>query len=315
MRVSTKRTPAPGVSGAPFVLFVLLAAIAVLGPGAAEAQNQPPTISGQAPEGRVGWWYKFKPTVSDPDNATRTLRFTIVNKPAWATFSIYGGGLEGTPDREGTWSNIRITVRDYKSSAALPAFAIKVVPKSGGGSGGDRPPTISGSPGTSIRAGTAYTFTPTASDPNGDRLTFSIQNRPSWAAFSTSNGRLSGTPASAQVGTYSNVIIRVSDGRTTVSLPAFAIAVTDVAMGSATMSWVAPTSNTNGSTLTNLAGYRIYYGTSSNAMNRTIQISNPGMASYVVENLSPATYYFSIKAYSSSGAESAASNVASKTVR
>jgi hypothetical protein len=67
--------------------------------------------------------------------------------------------------------------------------------------------------------------------------------------------------------------------------------------------------------LTNLAGYRIYYGTSSSAMTQRIQVANPGIASYVVSNLSPATWYFTVRAYSSTGAESIASNTATKVVR
>jgi len=99
-------------------------------------------------------------------------------------------------------------------------------------------------------------------------------------------------------------------------LPAFSISVSSTGSdGSATLSWTPPTQNSNGSTLTNLAGYRIYYGTSAGAMTRTIQIPNAGTARYVVDNLTAATWYFSVRAYSSAGAESAASNTATKTVR
>jgi hypothetical protein len=91
--------------------------------------------------------------------------------------------------------------------------------------------------------------------------------------------------------------------------------VSDVATGSASLSWTPPTRNTDGSTLTNLAGYKIYYGTSSGALNKTVQISNAGVSSYVIENLSPATYYFAVKAYTTTGVESALSNTASKVIR
>jgi hypothetical protein len=126
---------------------------------------------------------------------------------------------------------------------------------------------------------------------------------------------LAGTPTSAHVGTYSNIRISVTDGKTTVSLPTFAITVAEVVNGSATLSWTPPTRNTNGTALTNLAGYRIYYGTSATALNRTVQIANPGLATYVVPNLSSATWYFSVRAYNSAGAESSGSNVASKTIQ
>jgi hypothetical protein len=38
--------------------------------------------------------------------------------------------------------------------------------------------------------------------------------------------------------------------------------VTAISNGRATLSWTAPTENTDGTTLANLAGYRIRYGTS-----------------------------------------------------
>ena len=69
----------------------------------------------------------------------------------------------------------------------------------------NNPPTISGTPPTAVTIGKSYSLTPTASDPDGDVLTFSVQNMPSWASFDTTTGRLSGTPTLADVGTYGNV--------------------------------------------------------------------------------------------------------------
>jgi hypothetical protein len=193
---------------------------------------------------------------------------------------------------------------------------------SGGGSGGggtppstgNSPPTISGTPPTSIRSGEAYSFQPNASDPDGDALTFSIQNRPSWANFNASTGRLSGTPGAGDVGQFSNVRITVSDGRAQASLGAFTIAVNQIAMGSVTLSWLPPTTNADGTTITDLAGYRIYYGRSAGTLDQTIVISNSGTTRWVVDNLSPATWYFSMTSYNSSGVESSRSGVVSTTL-
>jgi hypothetical protein len=82
--------------------------------------------------------------------------------------------------------------------------------------------------------------------------------------------------------------------------------------GSATLEWIAPTKNTDGSALTNLAGFRIVYGTSATALSQTIQVASA--ATYTVTNLDAATWFFAVKAYNSAGAESVASNVASKAV-
>ncbi len=279
------------------------------------SSNKAPTISGTpSTSASVGYAYSFSPSGKDANGDKLT--YSISNKPAWAAFSSSTGRLSGTPGSSHvkTYSNVVIRVSDGKASASLRAFSITV---RAGSSTSNKAPTISGTPAKSIAVGSAYSFTPNASDANGDKLTFSISNKPSWAAFSTSTGRLSGTPTSAQVGTYSSIVIRVSDGKVTASLPSFSIAVNDAASGSgsATLSWTPPTRNTNGTTLTNLAGYKIVYGTSASALNKTVQVSNAGVSTYVVQNLSPGTYYFAVKAYTSTGIESAQSSVASKTIR
>ena len=173
----------------------------------------------------------------------------------------------------------------------------------------NRVPTISGKPATAVNAGSAYTFRPTVADADGDTLTFSIVNRPAWARFNTTTGQLSGTPTAASVGTYSNIYIVVGDGKTGAMLAPFSITVADVSSGSASLEWLPPLDNTDGSPLTNLAGYRIVYGVSPRYLTHTIQVANAGVSTYLVENLAPGTYYFAVRAYTSSGLESANSNV------
>ena len=85
-------------------------------------------------------------------------------------------------------------------------------------------------------------------------------------------------------------------------------------VGTATLSWVAPDQNTDGSALTNLAGYRIYYGTGANALTEVIELPTVGITAYVIDNLTAGTHYFSIRAYTSAGIESALSNVVSDTI-
>lgn len=84
--------------------------------------------------------------------------------------------------------------------------------------------------------------------------------------------------------------------------------------GSVTLSWQPPTENSDGSPLLDLAGYNIYFGTSSNSYDNQIQVDNPGLSTYVVENLIPNTYYFSATAFNSSGNESAFSEEVIKVV-
>ena len=81
-----------------------------------------------------------------------------------------------------------------------------------------------------------------------------------------------------------------------------------------TINWMPPTENTDGSTLTNLSGYNIHYGTSSGNYTQTIAVSNPGVATYVVDNLAPGTYYFTVAAVNASGTESPLSAEVKATV-
>lgn len=182
-------------------------------------------------------------------------------------------------------------------------------------SGANRPPIITGTVPASIVAGGSYSLRANASDPDGDSLTFSATNLPEWATLNASTGRVTGTPTAADVGIYRNITIQVSDGEATASLGPFDIEVVATATGSALLSWTPPTRNTDGSPLTNLAGYRVYWGTSPGDYPNSVTINNPGITSYVVDQLTPATWYFALTALNTAGAESAFSNVASKTVQ
>ena len=254
--------------------------------------------------------YSFKPTTSAPRSAT--LVFSISGKPAWANFNTQTGQLAGTPTTTsvGKYSNIVITVSDGPSTASLAPFSISVTSPAP-----VTPPTISGQPPTSVNVGATYTFTPSATDSAKRALTFSIQNAPSWATFNTSTGQVSGTPSATYVGTYSNIVISVSDGTASASLTAFSIAVNQISNGSATVNWTPPTSNSDGSTLTNLAGYRIHYGTASNSLTQSVQVANVGLTSYTLTNLTGGAWYFGVSAYTSGGQESPLSNVVSKQIQ
>ena len=175
-------------------------------------------------------------------------------------------------------------------------------------------PRISGSPARSVLQDTQFEFKPTATDANGDKLAFTITNKPGWAAFDKATGRLSGTPGAGSVGVYSNIKIVVSDGRASASLPAFGITVTQSAQGAVTLSWAPPTRNDDGSVLTDLAGYRIYVGQSPDALTRVIVVNNPGLIRYMVEDLSPARWHFAMTSVNANGRESQLSPTVSKVI-
>jgi hypothetical protein len=210
----------------------------------------------------------------------------------------------------GVYSGISISVSDGDASATIGPFSITVSQTSPGNSA----PTISGSPPSQVNANSAYSFTPTADDSDSDTLTFSITGKPGWASFRTSTGRLSGTPTDADVGVYSGISISVSDGDASATIGPFSITVDAVSLGSVTLSWTPPTNNEDGTAITDLAGYNIYYGLSDGDYPNRIRIDNPSISTYVVENLSPDTYYIVATSFNSMGVESRYSNPTTKTI-
>jgi len=84
--------------------------------------------------------------------------------------------------------------------------------------------------------------------------------------------------------------------------------------GSLTLSWNAPIQNTDGTALSDLAGYKLYYGTATGNYTNTINVGN--VTTYQVNNLTDGlTYYFAVTAYNTSGNESVYSNEVNKTVQ
>ena len=78
--------------------------------------------------------------------------------------------------------------------------------------------------------------------------------------------------------------------------------------GSATLAWDAPTTRVDGTPLTNLAGYTIFYGRMSGIYDYEIEVNSPGVSTYVVEDLVSGDWYFALAAYDSAGLESDRSN-------
>ena len=277
--------------------------------------NTPPTISGNPPASvDAGNQYSFTPSASDADNDTLT--FSVSGMPGWANFNQGTGRLFGTPaDTDaGTYSNISITVSDGQDSATLGPFSITVNAAAPPPPPANTPPTISGNPPGQVNANSQYSFTPSASDADNDTLTFSISGMPGWANFNQGTGRLFGTPGDADVGTYSNISITVSDGQDSATLGPFSITVQAISLGAVTLSWTPPTQNEDGSPLTDLAGYKIYWGTTPGVYPNSVTLNNPGLTSYVVDNLVPGTYEFVATSVNSAGLESKYSTPATRTV-
>lgn len=197
-------------------------------------------------------------------------------------------------------SQIEPSIGGGGSNASLPGANAQAV-------------SISGAPPATVQAGSAYRFQPSASAPAGRTLTFSIANAPDWASFATASGALSGTPAGTAIGLYTNIRITASDGTQSASLPAFSISVTAAPTGVASLSWVPPTMNTNGTALTDLAGYYVLYGTDAGALSQTLTLADPAATSTVIGGLGAGTWFFEVEAYDALGHTSAPSNMGSKS--
>lgn len=222
--------------------------------------------------------------------------------------TVLTGNAGASSSDAGIYPDIRISVSDGSDSASLSAFTITVLDLL------NQAPTITGPPVTVVTQGGAYSFSPTANDPDGDILTFSIDNQPSWADFDSTNGMLSGTPGVNDVGSHAAIVISVSDGSDSATLSAFDIEVLGTATGAAALSWTIPTENDDGTPIGNdLAGFRIYYSMTSGNYSEFVPV-NSTVSTGMVENLSPGTWFFVVTAYSFSGNESVFSNEVLKTI-
>jgi hypothetical protein len=267
--------------------------------------NRAPTIAGvPATAVLAGSAYVFQPTAADADG--NALTFSIQGLPAWASFNASTGLLQGVPasGSAGTYAGIVIAVSDGKLATALPAFGIVVTKP-------NTAPTLSGVPVTAGQSGQPYAFKPTAADADDDALTFAVANKPAWMTFEPTTGLLYGTPSTNDVGTYSAIVVSVSDGKANAALPAFSVTVALPPTRTATLRWTAPTQNVDGTALTNLSGYQVSYGTASKSYCSTLSAA-AGVTSVVIEGLEPGTWYFAVKAVNAAGKVSEFSNEAAK---
>ena len=151
--------------------------------------------------------YEFTPTSNDVDLGD-ILTFSITNQPSWAVFETTSGTLSGTPVHAdvGIYSDIVITVTDLNNeSVSLATFNITI-------NDINDFPTISGAPADYVRATNEFKFVPIGSDVDGDVLTYSINNQPSWASFNNATtGEFAGIPED-DIGYDNNILISVSDG-------------------------------------------------------------------------------------------------------
>jgi hypothetical protein len=137
----------------------------------------------------------------------------------------------------------------------------------------------------------------------------------------SSSGGAAATAASASsgnAGTITGTITRSGTASTTVGYVPGTSATPGPTVaqkfGHATLSWLAPSTNTDGSALTNLAGFIIRYGTQPANLNRLITIAGVGISGYVIESLSSGMWYFTVSTYTTAGVESPPSVIVSQSI-
>jgi hypothetical protein len=258
-----------------------------------------PIISGTpAASVMAGTSYDFRPTVKAAAGAP--IKFTVTNQPAWAAFDAATGRLSGTPKATdvGVYANISIKASDAATTTALPSFVIRVQATP------IAVPAISGTPAKTVVVDASYSFRPTVTAPSGSALSFAVSNAPAWTKFDPATGALSGTPAANDVGTYAQIVITVSDGGGSAALAPFSIVVTSGSSAVATITWTPPPPDPSAPPAKDLAGYRIYYGTSAAGMTHVANVNNPTSTSYMIDNLSAGTWYFAIASYDADQSQS-----------
>jgi len=71
----------------------------------------------------------------------------------------------------------------------------------------------------------------------------------------------------------------------------------------------------DGSSLNDISGYRILYGTSPGSLSNSVNVSGASTTSHTVTGLSPGTYYFALLTLNSSGIASDATGTVTATVQ
>ncbi len=265
--------------------------------GAGGQVSQAMTVSVAAPP----------PTVSLTANPSR-VDYGASTRLSWSS------SHADTCTASGSWSGVK-KLSGSQSVADLTDDATFVLRCTGAGGTAIKSVTVSTSPAPALSVSlSADTNTVDA----GGRVTLSWTSNN--AASCVASGAWSGPrsrSSSATVGPLdadSRFVLTCTGVDGSSAADSVAITVNEFTSGTALLSWTPPTTHVDGSALTDLAGYHIYYGSAPGSFPNKITLQNAGISSYLVENLMRKTYYFVVTAFDAAGNESEFSNMASKTV-
>jgi hypothetical protein len=221
-----------------------------------------------------------------------------LGSPAQATVTIYGNQAI---------SRFALSATTY--SAKQNAGSLTITVDRTGGSSGWAAVAFATANGSAV-AGTDYTskqgeLTWANGDAAPKTFTIPISNAKPFTGAKTIAVALAAPQGALLLQGSTSAIITISGDGSTPAQPA---------TGSATLTWSAPTLETNGSPITGLAGFNIYYGNSPTTLTRVVAVNTPSASSYQISSLAAGTWYFAVAAYNEQAEESPRSEVVSKTI-
>ena len=149
--------------------------------------------------------YAYQVAAQDADGDP--LSYQLTTLPAGMVIDPISGLLSWTPTSTQLGSHaVTIAVSDGRGGQATQSFQVTVL-----ATAPNHPPVFTSTPRTSIRLGSGYLYAVTATDPDGDPLTFHLDQAPAGMAISAA-GLITWTPEADQFGTNA-VTVRVDDGR------------------------------------------------------------------------------------------------------
>ena len=293
----------------------------------------PPTENedGSALMDLAGYWIYWRNT-SSADNRTMKidnpgLSTIVIDNLAAGTYefamtSFNSDGVESAPSNTitrivGTGADVVEDAGADATTEALENAAVEGEPDVATATSNTTPfLMISGTPPEAVTAGALYLFTPTVESNGESPPAFAIDGLPHWAGFNDINGELYGAPADEDIGFYDAITISATDGVVETSLPPFSIQVVapGAAQGAVTLSWAPPTENEDGSYLTDLAGYWVYWGNNPGTYTNWMRIDDPGLTMLVIEDLVPGSWEFAMTSFNAAGVESSLSNTITRFV-
>ncbi|KPK96505.1 MAG: hypothetical protein AMJ95_13870, partial [Omnitrophica WOR_2 bacterium SM23_72] len=146
-------------------------------------------------------------SISATDADGDTLTYSANNLPSGASFNTSTRTFTWTPSytQAGTYNNVTFSVNDGRGGTDSENITIIV-------NNVNRAPVLSAIGNKNVAENSTLSFTVSATDADGDTLTYLASNLPAGATFNTSTRVFSWTPDFGQAGTYSAVHFQVSDG-------------------------------------------------------------------------------------------------------